>query len=154
MYVKKRRGNEGESPDAGPTSTSGRAGGGPASSTQTVRSPFQERGNEDHTADPGTTSTGDPVARGVASSTQRTRGPPQEGDDPKDDDADYLFGPDGEGKNATLGSMVARDTSIGFRATGGSGNRSTAQDESGLVERMCAVDVCEVFSPPRVTAEA
>ena len=50
--------------------------------------------------------------------------------------------------------MVARVTSTGSRASGGSGNRSLVQDSSGLVERICAVDVCEVFSPPRVTAEA
>ena len=25
----------------------------------------------------------------------------------------------------------------------------TFQDASGLIERICAVDVCEVFSPPR-----
>ena len=119
-----------------------------------MRSPLQERGNEDHTSDTGITPTGDPVTEGVASSTQSTRGPPQEGDDPRYDDADYLFGRDGEGKNATLGSMVARDTSTGSRATGGAGNRPTVQDNIGLVERICAVDVCEVFSPPRVTAEA
>ena len=98
MYVKKRRGNEDVGPDADPIPTGGSANGGPASSTQTVRDPPHERGNEDQTSDTGITSTGDPVTGGWASSTQRTRGPPQERDDPRDDDAYYLFGPDGEGK--------------------------------------------------------
>ena len=49
---------------------------------------------------------------------------------------------------------MARATSTGARATGRSGNRPTVQDKGGLVERICAVDVCEVFSPPRVTVEA
>ena len=154
MYVRKRRGNGDADPDDGPTPTGGPETGGPASSTQTARSPSQERGNEDHTSGPGTTSTGDPVAEGMTSSTQRTQGPPQERDDPKDDDADYLFGPHGEGKDATLRSMVVRDTSTGSRTIGKTANRPTVQDKSGLVGRICAVDVCEVFSPPRVTAEA
>ena len=49
---------------------------------------------------------------------------------------------------------MVRDTSTGSRTTGGSGSKLQVQDKSGLVERICAVDVCEVFSPPRVTAEA
>ena len=114
----------------------------------------RKRGNEDppHGNDP--TSTGGSASGGVASSTQKRPQTPPKDQDPKDDPADYLFGPDGEEEPEKPENVAALTCPTAVSSTGNTDNENGDLKKNGLVHRICSVDVCEIFSPPRVTTEA
>ena len=114
----------------------------------------RKRGNEDqsHAADPA--STGGSMPGDGASSTRRRPYTPPDGQDPKDDPADYLFGPDGEEKPEKPDNVAALTCPTAVSCAGKTEQENGDLEKNGLVHRICSVDVCEIFSPPRVTAEA
>ena len=61
---------------------------------------------------------------------------------------------EGEEEADVLRSVAVHVNSTVSCAAGGPGARPTVSSASGLVDKICAVDVCEIFLPPRVTAEA
>ena len=69
------------------------------------------------------------------------------------DPEEGVFGYDGppSGESASILSGQGEDDRTSGTASGPAGRDS---EPSPLVQRLCAVDVCEVFSPPRVGLEA
>ena len=100
-----------------------------------------KRGNEDQTHGPEPASTGGPVPGDSASSTQEDRPPPQMGQDPRDDDAGYLFGPDGEEDAERPDSIAVLADSTVASGTKEIGQREGTLETSGLFQKICSVCV-------------
>ena len=77
----------------------------PAFDSERRRDRKKGNGDQSHGTDPA--STGGSAPGGEASSTRRWPQTPPDDQDPKEDEADYLFGPDGEDESKKPGHIAA-----------------------------------------------
>ena len=111
-----RKGGEDRAEEAGPTSTGGPLLATPALGPRERRD--LNRGNEDHSHGPEPASTGGPAPGNDNSSARREPREVRGNEEPKEDDAGFRFGPDGEEEPEARGSICLLYTSPSPRDRG------------------------------------
>ena len=84
----------------------------------------------------------------VASSTRKRPQTPPTNQDPKNDDADYLFGPDREDGSGKPERIAARTDPMVASVARETGQHKSDLEGNDLAYRICSVDVCEMSRRP------